>query len=106
MKTVVLSLVLITAAFAQNSTPDLWYFQQAYPESSSDVSAIEAQIDLAFSYGYTGVVFWSSAFNFMGSSVFPANNVAYMQQVVAHAQARGMKTTGQVSPYGYSDASQ
>ncbi len=103
MKTVVLSLVLITAAFAQNSTPDLWYFQQAYPESSSDVSAIEAQIDLAFSYGYTGVVFWSSAFNFMGSSVFPANNVAYMQQVVAHAQARGMKTTGQVSPYGYSD---
>jgi hypothetical protein len=94
---------LATASFAQNNTPDLWYFQQAYPSSPALVSAIEAQIDQAFSYGYTGVVFWSSAFSFMGSSVFAANNVAYMQQVIAYAQAKGMKTTGLVSPYGYSD---
>ncbi len=95
--------LLPAAAFGQSSAPELWYFQSAYPESQADVSAIEAQIDQAFSYGYTGVVFWSSAFNFIGSTVYPANNVAYMQQVIAHAQSKGMQTTATVSPYGYSD---
>ncbi len=92
-----------TDGFAQNSSPDLWYFQQAYPESPTDVTNIAAQIDQAFSYGYTGVVFWSTTFNFMGSTVFPANNVPYMQQLISYAQSKGMKTTALVSPYGYSD---
>jgi hypothetical protein len=81
----------------------LWHWQSAYPESLADVSAIEAQIDRAASYGYTGVAFYSSAFTFMGSSVHPANNVAYMQQLVAYARSKGMQTIGASSPYGYSD---
>lgn len=94
---------LLTTAFGQNSSPELWYWQQAYPESPSDVSAIETQINQALSYGYTGVAFWSSTFSFMGSPVHPANNVAYMQQLVLYAQSKGMKTTGTVAPYGFSD---
>ncbi len=94
---------LLIPAFGQSGTPELWYFQSAYPDNSSDVSTIEAQIDKAFSYGYTGVAFWSSSFTFMGSSVFPAPNVAYMQQLMSYAQAKGMKTMAQVAPYGYSD---
>jgi hypothetical protein len=94
---------LVTVAFGQSSTPELWYWQQAYPESPSDVSAIETQIDQAFSYGYTGVALWSAAFTFMGSPVIPANNVPYMQQLVTYAQAKGMKALATVAPYGYSD---
>ncbi len=94
---------LLTSAFGQSNSPELWYWQSAYPESASDVSAIEAQINQALSYGYTGVAFWSSTFNFMGSPVHPANNVAYMQQLVSYAQAKGMKTMGTVAPYGFSD---
>ena len=56
------------AVLGQSSSPVLWYWQNAYPESLADVSAIEAQIDQAATYGYTGVAFWSSAFTFMGSS--------------------------------------
>jgi hypothetical protein len=91
------------AAFAQTSAPVLWYWQYAYPESPTDVATIEAQIDLAFSYGYTGVSFWSPALNFMGSTVHPANNVAYMQQIVSYAQSKSMQTMGTTSAYGYSD---
>ena len=94
---------LSAAAFGQSNSPELWYWQNVYPESPSDVSTIEAQMDQAVSYGYTGMAFWSSAFNFMGSPVHPANNVAYMQQLVAYAQAKGMKTMGTVAPYGFSD---
>jgi hypothetical protein len=98
------SIVLISLGVsAQNATPDLWYFQEAYPQSTSDVSAIQTQIDLAFSYGYTGVMFWSDTFTFLASTTFLANDVPYMQQVVAHAQGLGMKIAGMVSPYGYSD---
>ena len=39
----------------------------------------------------------------MGSGVYPANNVAYMQQFVAYARSKGMQTMGTSSPYGYSD---
>lgn len=83
--------------------PGAWYWQSAYPESLADVSGIEAQIDQTASYGYTGVAFWSSEFTFMGSGVYPANNVAYMQQFVAYARSKGMQTMGTSSPYGYSD---
>jgi hypothetical protein len=98
------SLLLSTGiAEGQASTPRLWYWQQAYPESASDVASIESQIDLAYSYGYTGVAFWSSAFSFMGSPVHPANNVAYMQQIISYARSKGMGTLATVAPYGYSD---
>ena len=83
---------MTTCAIAQSSTPVLWYWQNAYPESLSDVSTIEAQINLAAAYGYTGVAFWSSAFTFMGSAVHPANNVTYMQDLISYARSKGMKT--------------
>ena len=98
-----LTLPLLNSASAQGGTPELWFWQDAYPESLADVSAIEARIDQAVSYGYTGVAFWGSAFSFMGSSVYPANNVPYVQQLVSYAQAKGMKTMATVAPYGYSD---
>ncbi len=99
-----LALPFLDSSFGQGSTPELWFWLSAYPESPSDVSALEALIDQAFSYGYTGVAFWSSAFAFMGSAVFPANNVAYMQQLISHARSKGMQTMGAgLSPYGYSD---
>jgi hypothetical protein len=91
------------AAFAQSGTPVLWYWQQAYPESLADVNALEAQIAQAAGFGYTGVAFWSSAFTFMGSPVHPANNAAYMQQVIAYAQSLGMQTMATTSPYGFSN---
>jgi Carbohydrate binding domain len=97
------SAFLTIPAFGQSGSPALWYWQNAYPQSPSDVASIETQIDLAFSYGYTGVAFWSSAFTFMGSTVHPANNVTYMQQVISYAQSKGMKTMASTSPYGYSD---
>jgi len=99
----VLFLVSTAAALAQTSKPELWYWQYAYPVSQSDVTATNSQIDRAFSYGYTGVAFWSSSFNFMGSNVYPAHNVPYMQQVMSYAQSKGMKTIASVAPYGYSD---
>lgn len=95
--------VFLNTVSAQSGTPELWYWQHSYPESVADINTIEAQIDQAYSFGYTGVVFWSSTFSFMGSPVNPANNVAYTQQLVAYAQAKGMKTMGTVAPYGYSD---
>ncbi len=102
-KGVLCGVVFAAAIFGQSSKPVLWYWQQAYPESLSDVNNIEAQISLAASYGYTGVAFWSSAFTFMGSTVHPANNTAYMLQLISFAQSKGMKTMATTSPYGYSD---
>jgi hypothetical protein len=98
-----LTLPFLDSAIAQGSAPELWFWLYAYPGSDADVSALESRIDEALSYGYTGVALWSSAFTFMGSSVHPANNVAYMQQVIAHARSKGMKTMGTTTPYGYSD---
>ena len=98
-----LSALFMIAAWGQSSAPVLWYWQTASPQSLADVSGIEAQIDQAFSYGYTGVAFWSPAFSLMGSTVDPANNVAYMQQLLSYAQLKGMQTMGTTSPYGYSD---
>ncbi len=97
------SVLFLTAAFGQGSAPVLWYWQNAYPESVADVSTIEVQIDRAASYGYTGVAFWSSAFTFMGSTVHPANNVTYMQDLISYASSKGMKTMATTSPYGFSD---
>jgi len=106
-RTIILCLLLtpllVPAAPAQSSAPVLWYWQSAYPESLADVNAIEAQIGQAASYGYTGVAFWSSAFTFTGSTVHPANNLAYMQQLIVYAQSLGMQTMASSSPYGYSD---
>jgi hypothetical protein len=107
-KSIVFSGLLLSALFAfqalaQSSSPVLWYWQAAYPESLSDVNTIEAQISQAASYGYTGVAFWSSAFTFMGSTVHPANNVAYMQQIMSYAQSLGMQVMATSSPYGYSN---
>jgi hypothetical protein len=90
-------------AFGQSSSPVLWYWQNAYPQSLADVSGIEAQIDQAFSYGYTGVAFWSGTFGLMGSTVHPPNNVSYVQQLVSYAQSKGMQTMGSTAAYGYSD---
>jgi hypothetical protein len=98
-----LSALFMIAAYGQSSAPMLWYWQYAYVASPADISGIEAQIDLAFSYGYTGVAFYSPAFSLMGSSVYPANNLTYMPQLVAYAQAKGMQTMGSTTPYGYSD---
>jgi hypothetical protein len=103
LRGVFITALFVTAGFGQSSNPVLWYWQSAYPESLADVSTIEAQIGQAASYGYTGVAFWSSTFTFMGSQVDPANNVAYMQQLVAYAQSKGMQTMGTTSPYGYSN---
>jgi uncharacterized repeat protein (TIGR01451 family) len=102
-RTIFLFPFFLTAAFGQSNSPELWVWQNAYPESPADVSALEANIDTALSYGYTGVAFWSAAFTFMGSTVTPANNVAYMQQLVSYAQSKGMKTMATVVPYGWSD---
>lgn len=96
-------LFLAALVSAQSSKPELWYWQLTYPTSPSDVTALESQINQAASYGYTGVAFWSSSFNFMGSTVYPATNVAYMQQVMSYAQSKGLKTIAAVAPYGYSD---
>lgn len=90
-------------AFGQSSSPALWYWQKTYPQSPADVSQIEAQIDQAFSFGYTGVAFWSGTFGLMGSTLHPPNNVAYVQQVVSYAQSKGMQTMGATAAYGYSD---
>jgi hypothetical protein len=98
-----LSALFMIAALGQSSVPVLWYWQAASPESLADVIGIEAQIDQALSYGYTGVAFWSPAFSLMGSTVLPANNVTYMQQLISYAQSKGMRTMGTTSPYGYSD---
>ncbi len=98
-----LTLPFVPCSTAQSSAPVLWYWQSAYPESLADVNAIESQISQAASYGYTGVSFWSATFAFMGSTVHPANNVAYMQQLIAYAQSLGMQTMATTSPYGYSD---
>ncbi len=98
-----LFVTFVTSGLGQGSSPALWYWQNAYPESPSDVSAIEAQISQAASYGYTGVAFWGSTTTFMGSTVHPANNVTYMQQLIAYAQSKGMQTMATVAPYGYSD---
>jgi hypothetical protein len=103
LKIITLNILFVTLFFGQSSTPVLWYWQNAYPESLADVSTIEAQINLAASYGYTGVAFWSSAFTFMGSAVHPANNVTYMQDLISYARSKGMKTMATTSPYGYSD---
>jgi hypothetical protein len=96
-------LCLAAMAAAQGSKPELWYWQLAYPTTQDGVTSIESQIDQAASYGYTGVAFWSSSFTFMASPVYPAPNVAYMQQVMAYAQSKGLKTMAHVAPYGYSD---
>lgn len=98
-----LSVVLVSAALGQIDTPVLWYWQNAYPQSADDVSKVKEQINLAASYGYTGVAFWSSAFTFVGSTVHPANNVAFMQNLISYARSKGMKTMATTFPYGYSD---
>jgi hypothetical protein len=103
IRTIALSALFITSSLGQSNTPALWYWQNAYPESLADVSAIEAQIDLAAGYGYTGVAFWSSTFAFLGSPVHPANNVTYMLDLMSYARSKGMKTMAGTTPYGYSD---
>jgi hypothetical protein len=97
------ALILTSIAFGQGGAPVLWYWQHAYPQNSDDVSKVKAQINLAASYGYTGVAFWSSAFTFMGSTVHPANNVSYMQDLFSYARSKGMKTMAGTTAYGYSD---
>jgi hypothetical protein len=98
-----LSTILASLARGQGSAPVLWYWQNAYPNSLDDVSKIKAQINLAASFGYTGVAFWSSAFTFMGSPVHPATNVTYMQDLISYARSKGMKAMATTSPHGYSD---
>jgi hypothetical protein len=98
-----LSTILASLARGQGSAPVLWYWQNAYPNSLDDVSKIKAQINLAASYGYTGVAFWSSTFAFMGSTFHPANNVAYMLDLMSYARSKGMKTMAGITGYGYSD---
>ena len=98
-----LSAFMITVAFGQSSSPVLWYWQAAYPQTLADVSGIEAQIDQASSLGYTGVAFWSGAFSRIGSTLNPPNNLAYILQLVSYAQSKGMQTMGSSSAYGYSD---
>ena len=96
-------LFLFSTAAAQSTKPELWYWQAASPNNQTDLTNLENQIDKAFTYGYTGVAFWSSSFSFLASTVHPPTNMSYIQQAMSYAQSKGMKTMATVAPYGYSD---
>jgi hypothetical protein len=97
-----LSALFSTVAFGQSSAPVLWYWQKAYPATQTDVANIEAQIDTAFSYGYTGVAFWTATPGLIGGAD-NSYSLPYLQQLVSYAQAKGMQTMAGTSAFGYSD---
>ena len=82
---------------------DLWYWHHAYITNPAAVESSEALIDRAVEAGYTGVVFWDSSFTFMAAPFWPSQNVAYLQQVMNYATAKGLKVMATVAPYGYSN---
>jgi hypothetical protein len=99
----ILFFLLLTFGCAQSSQPELWWWQGTDLNSSSDVAAIEASIDQAIGYGYTGVAFWDPSLSYMNASYWTTQQTAYIQQVVNYAHTKGLKTMAPVAPYGYSD---
>lgn len=88
---------------AQNQTTppmELWYQQHSYLTSPQAVQQVEATISQAAAAGYTGVALWDSSLNVVN---LPWWNLAYLQQVIAFAQSKGMKVMPSVFPYGYSN---
>ena len=71
--------------------------------TAAAVQSSESLIDQAVQDGYTGVVFWDSSFSFMTASFWSSQNVAYLQQVMNYATARGLKVMATVAPYGSSN---
>ena len=82
---------------------DLWYWHHAYITNPTAVQSSELLIDQAVQDGYTGVVFWDSSFSFMTAPFWSAQNMAYLQQVMMYATARGLKVMATATPYGYSN---
>jgi len=96
--------LLLAYGYAQGSQPELWWWQGMEPDNPTDIAAIEANIDQAIGYGYTGVAFWESSFSYMSSRNWPPQETAYVQQVVNYARSKGLKTMALAAPYGYSDS--
>jgi hypothetical protein len=84
---------------AASAAPELWYFQHSYVNSPAGVQYCEGLIDQAAAAGYTGVVMWDTGINVLQYSWW---NASYMQQVVQHAQSKGLKVMPLVAPYGHS----
>lgn len=99
-----LILAAAAAANAQNPPPiELWYWHHSYLTSPAAVQSSEVLIDQALAAGYTGVAFWDSSFSFMSAPFWPPQNVAYLEEVMNYASAKGLKIAGAVAPYGYSN---
>jgi hypothetical protein len=96
----VAALCACTAARTQiAASPQLWFFLHSYLNSPTAVQQAEATINQATAAGYTGVVIWDSGIDFLQYSWW---NPSYMQQVVQHAQSRGLAVMPLVAPYGHS----
>jgi hypothetical protein len=97
------SSLLLIAAFAQSSTPQLWYWLGTVPLSQPDLTTMEAGVDQMASYGYTGVLIYNAVIDKLGSPVYPQVSISYLQQFISYIQSKGMKVTVGVAPYGWSD---
>lgn len=94
---------LSTFGYTQTGQPELWWWQGTEASSPSNVAAIEASINQAISYGYTGVAFYEQSFTLMNSPNWTAQQTVYLQEVVTYARSKGLKTIVLAAPYGYSD---
>ncbi len=62
-------------------------------------------IDQAAGFGYNGVMFWDSGFDFMSDDFWPWENEARLGELMKYAAKKGMRTMATPNPYGYSNES-
>lgn len=83
--------------------PELWYWHHSYNINSGNLEKSRALIDQAARAGYTGVVFWDSGLNYLGSDSWPARNEGFLREAMSYADRKHLKIIAAPSLYGSSN---
>ncbi|MBV8897774.1 MAG: hypothetical protein JO051_14780 [Acidobacteriaceae bacterium] len=85
------------------SGPELWFMNHSYLTSDDALLVSKKRLDEAAAFGYNGVIFWDSGWNFMSDEFWPVENEGRLGELVKYAEKKGMRTMGGANPYGYSN---
>lgn len=83
--------------------PELWYWHHSYNVNLENTDKSRALIDRAALAGYTGVVFWDSGFNYLGSDFWPGDNEDYLRDAISYASKKHLKVIAAPTLYGFSN---